>query len=124
MLHLRLLVAAAASLATAAASAVEAPARMADGVLVASNGRTLYTFDNDPAGSGGSVCNGGCAALWPPLQATAAEEASVPWGVVTRDDGSRQWSYRGKPLYFYQGDQKAGDRSGDNVKSVWHVVRE
>jgi predicted lipoprotein with Yx(FWY)xxD motif len=33
-------------------------------------------------------------------------------------------AYKGKPLYFYQADQKAGDRSGDNFKDVWHLVKE
>ncbi len=106
------------------ASAADAPARFAEGVLVAPNGKTLYTFDNDAAGSGKSVCNGPCAALWPPLMASATDQAAAPWGVVTRDDGSKQWSYKGKPLYFYQADQKAGDRTGDNFRSVWHIIKE
>ena len=106
------------------AGAADAPARFADGILVAGNGKTLYTFDNDAAGSGKSVCNGPCAALWPPLMASAADQAAGPWGVVTRDDGAKQWSYKGKPLYFYQADQKAGDRAGDNFRSVWHVITE
>ena len=124
MMNLRFLAVAALSLASLAASAADAPARMADGILVAANGKTLYTFDNDSAGSGKSVCNGGCAALWPPLMASATDQATAPWGVVTRDDGSKQWSYKGKPLYFYQADQKPGDRTGDNFKSVWHVIKE
>ncbi|MBT9504694.1 MAG: hypothetical protein IV092_25840, partial [Burkholderiaceae bacterium] len=30
----------------------------------------------------------------------------------------------GKPLYFYQADQKAGERNGDNFKDVWHIVKD
>ena len=106
------------------ALAADAPARFADGILVAGNGKTLYTFDNDAAGSGKSVCNGPCAALWPPLMASATDQAAAPWAVITRDDGAKQWSYKGKPLYFYQADQKAGDRAGDNFRSIWHVIKE
>ena len=80
-------------------------------------------FDRDAAGSGKSVCNGQCAALWPPLMASATDQAAAPWGVVTRDDGSKQWSYKGKPLYFYQADQKAGDRTGDGVNNIWKLAR-
>ena len=118
------LVLGAASFATSvSAIAADAPAKMAGGVLVAANGMTLYTFDNDKAGVGKSVCNGPCTALWPPLLATAADQLSGDYSVVTRDDGTRQLAYKGKPLYFYKADQKAGDRSGDNFKDVWHIVK-
>ena len=121
-----------ASLAISAASmavsvsalAADAPAKMTGGALVAANGMTLYTFDSDKAGSGKSVCNGPCAALWPPMVATAADQPGGDYSVVVRDDGARQLAYKGKPLYFYKPDQKAGDRTGDNFKDVWHIVKE
>ena len=100
-----------------------APARTADGVLVNGAGMTLYTFDKDAAGSGKSVCNGPCAAIWPPLAATADAKDGGDWTVVTRDDGSRQWAYKGKPLYAWVKDQKPGDRTGDGVNNVWRVAR-
>jgi predicted lipoprotein with Yx(FWY)xxD motif len=106
------------------ASAADAPARILDGALVDANGKTLYAFDKDTAGNGKSACNGPCATLWPPLMASAADQASGVWSIVTRDDGSRQWAYKGKPLYFYQADHKPGDRQGDNFKDVWHVIKE
>ena len=99
------------------------PAKTADGALVGSNGMTLYTFDRDAAGSGKSVCNGQCATNWPPLMAGASDGSSGDWSVVTRDDGSKQWAYKGKPLYYWVKDQKAGDRTGDNVNNVWHVAK-
>jgi predicted lipoprotein with Yx(FWY)xxD motif len=107
-----------------AAMAADAPAKLAGGVLVAANGMTLYTFDADKASSGKSACNGPCAGLWPPLTALASDQPGSPYSVVTRDDGSRQFAYKGKPLYFYKADQKAGDQLGDNFKDVWHVVKE
>jgi predicted lipoprotein with Yx(FWY)xxD motif len=106
------------------AVAADAPAKFANGVLIAANGMTLYTFDKDTAGSGKSACNGPCATLWPPLMATATDQPSGAYSIVIRDDGSRQWAYKGKPVYFYQADQKAGDRSGDNFRDVWHLIKE
>mgnify|MGYP001561678217 FL=1 len=112
------------ALASLSAFAADAPAKFADGALLAPNGMTLYTFDKDTAGAGKSVCNGPCAGLWPPLMVTGAEALSGDYNAITRDDGTRQVAYKGKPLYFYKADSKAGDRTGDNVKDVWHIVKE
>ena len=106
------------------AMAADAPAKIANGALVDAKGMTLYTFDKDVAGSGKSICNGPCAALWPPAMAAAAEQPSGAFAIVVRDDGSRQWSYKGKPVYAYQADQKPGDRTGDNFQDVWHIIKE
>ena len=93
-------------------------------VLATPSGMTLYTFDKDTADSGKSACNGPCAALWPPLMASATDQPRGAYTVITRDDGSRQWAYKGKPVYTYKPDQKAGDRSGDNFRDVWHIIKE
>lgn len=120
--RLALTLAAAALLSAGCASLMNpAPAQVADGVLVGANGMTLYTFDRDSAGK--SVCNGPCATNWPPLAAAAGATASGDWSVVTRDDGSKQWAYKGKPVYFWAKDQKAGDRTGDGVNGVWRLAR-
>jgi predicted lipoprotein with Yx(FWY)xxD motif len=105
------------------ASTGVAPAKTTDGVLVGGSGMTLYTFDRDATGAGKSMCNGPCATNWPPLMATASDAAGGDWSVVTRDDGAKQWAYKGKPLYFWIKDQKPGDRSGDGVNNVWHLAR-
>ncbi len=104
------------------ASAAEQP-MLKDGVLVDASGMTLYTFDKDKAGSGKSVCNGQCAALWPPLVADKDAKASGPYSIIERDDGTKQWAYEGMPLYLFASDKQAGDRKGDNVKNVWHVIK-
>jgi predicted lipoprotein with Yx(FWY)xxD motif len=99
------------------------PATVADGVYVGPNGMTLYTFDRDVMGAGKSVCNGPCATNWPPLMASAADSGRGDWTIVTRDDGSRQWAYRGKPVYYWAKDTKPGDRTGDGVNNAWRLVR-
>jgi len=106
------------------ASSGGSPAGYADGVMVDHGGMTVYTFDKDPAGAGKSVCNGKCAMNWPPLTPGASETAGGDFTIITRDDGSRQWAYRGMPLYLWIKDKKPGDRTGDGVNKVWHVVHQ
>jgi predicted lipoprotein with Yx(FWY)xxD motif len=101
-----------------------APVNYAGGVMVNMSGMTVYTFDKDPAGSGKSVCNGQCAANWPPLMAGASDQARGDFTVVTRDDGSKQWAHKGKPLYLWIKDSKPGDKTGDGVGKVWWVVKQ
>ena len=114
-------------LAIAAASAglaqAAAPVKTAGGMLVNTSGMTLYTFDNDTAGSGKSACNGPCAGLWPPVMAEADAKPEGDMTIVVRDDGTKQWAYKGKPVYLYKSDIKAGDMTGDNFKNVWHVIK-
>ncbi|QJW84506.1 hypothetical protein HK414_14690 [Ramlibacter terrae] len=99
------------------------PAKVADGVYVGPNGMTLYTFDRDAMGSGKSMCNGQCATNWPPLMASASDQGSGDWSVVTRDDGARQWAFKGKPVYYWVRDTKPGDRTGDGFNNAWRLVR-
>jgi len=113
--------AAAAALFAALGCSAAEPAQSKDGSLVTSAGMTLYTFDKDADGK--SACNGPCAANWPPLMADASAKAEGAWTIVTRDDGSKQWAYKGKPLYTFLKDEKAGDRTGDSFKNVWHVAK-
>ncbi|MEO7338366.1 MAG: hypothetical protein ABIV63_17470 [Caldimonas sp.] len=112
-----------AALCAVSAQAAEPAAKMAGGMLVDTSGMALYTFDKDVAGSGKSTCNGPCATLWPPAMAATDAKADGEMSVVTRDDGARQWAYKGKPLYTYANDKKAGDVTGDNFKDVWHLVK-
>ncbi len=101
-----------------------APPKAADGVLTGPNGMTLYTFDKDAAGSGKSVCNGPCATNWPPLDGTRdTDKPSGDYTIITRDDGSKQWAFKGKPLYYFVKDTKAGDKTGDGFNKVWQLAK-
>ena len=77
------------------------PAKVSDTskgkALVDAKGMTLYTLDRDKA-DGKSTCNGQCATNWPPLMAAADAHDMGAWTVINRDDGSKQWAYKGKPL--------------------------
>jgi predicted lipoprotein with Yx(FWY)xxD motif len=106
-------------LAFPAFAADSVPVHKANGVLVDSKGMTVYTFDKDTADK--SACTGQCTENWPPVQAGNAQLAA-PYSSITRDDGTKQLAYKGKPLYTFAKDKKAGDKTGDKVKDVWHVV--
>jgi predicted lipoprotein with Yx(FWY)xxD motif len=103
-----------------------APANTADPakgkILVDAKGMALYTFDKDPAGK--SACNGPCAVNWPSLAAGADAKASGDWSFITRDDGSKMWAYKGKPLYTFKQDTAPGEVKGDGfLNGSWHVAK-
>jgi predicted lipoprotein with Yx(FWY)xxD motif len=88
-------------------------------VLVGTNGRSLYTRAGDSATL--STCTGSCATSWPPLtvppgqQAVGGPGVNGSFGAFARPDGSIQATYDGRPLYYWQGDAKAGDVTGNGV---------
>ncbi len=107
----------------AAMSSPKMPAMASNGVLTDASGMTLYTFDRDMAGNGKSACMEQCAVNWPALHAQASDQASGDYGIIARADGTRQWTYKGKPLYRWLKDQKPGDQTGDGVNNVWRVAK-
>lgn len=107
-------------LAVIALATLAAPAIAASNVIASKTGMTLYTFDKDSAGK--SNCQAGCLALWPAAPVADAPKANDNWGSIQRDDGSKQLTFKGKPVYYYIHDKKPGDVSGDNVGGVWHVI--
>jgi predicted lipoprotein with Yx(FWY)xxD motif len=93
-------------------------------ILTNAKGMTLYTLEADKPGV--SVCNGKCATLWPPHRAEANSETEGKFSVITRDDGSKQWAYKGRPLYTWIKDQKPGDITGHGVvgaTGLWLVAQ-
>lgn len=84
------------------------------------HGMTLYTFDKDSPGK--STCDAACAVKWPPLKAAAGATAEGDWTLVKRGDGTMMWAHKGKPLYTYEGDKKAGDATGNGVGGAWHLA--
>lgn len=120
MTLLRVASVAAALLLSTTASGADAPLKASNGVLVDATGMTVYTYDKDEAGSGKSSCVAACAKNWPPVKADGSPRP--PYSVITRADGSKQLAHGGKPLYTFVKDKKAGDKTGDGVGGVWHVV--
>jgi len=85
-------------------------------------GLTLYVFDSD-LGTSGSTCNDECATTWPPVVVDDAEVDNIPGlSLITRDDGSSQAAFKGRPLYFYANDTSAGEANGQAVNDAWWQV--
>src|ERR1051325_245701 len=99
-----------------------APAKKTGGMMTDAKGMTLYTFDKDAGGK--SACNGPCATNWPVLKAEASDQPTGEYTIIIRDDGSKQWAYKGKPLYTFAKDQKTGDITGDGfLNGAWHLAQ-
>ncbi len=120
-----MVIAAATTLATVAFAQM-APTKVGDSakgkVLANDKGMTLYVFDKDSGGK--SACNGPCAGNWPPLMAAADAKPMGDYSVITRADGSKQWAYKGRPLYNWKNDKKPGDITGDGfLNGAWHIAK-
>ena len=87
--------------------------------LTGPTGMTLYTRAGDSTNR--STCTGACLSAWPPLTAGAGQQPSAGPGVTgrlgtfARSDGTTQVTYQGLPLYYWQGDAKPGDATGQGV---------
>lgn len=95
-------------------------------------GRTLYIFENDRPGAAGraeSACEEGCLQAWPAWYAPAdmsnlivpsdLDPTDLEW--FSRDDGSRQVTYHGWPLYYFAQDDLAGEVEGHTVDN-WTTI--
>jgi predicted lipoprotein with Yx(FWY)xxD motif len=78
-------------------------------------GMTLYTYGKDTPGV--SNCTGTCAVNWPPYTSGATAQSTLPANisVITRADGSKQFAWKGMPLYYFKSDTAAGQITGDGV---------
>lgn len=92
--------------------------------LVDPKGMTLYISIMDSPGK--STCTGECAAMWPEFY---TENISVPpglnasdFGTITRDDGKKQTTYKGMPLYYFVDDKNPGDTNGFGVYNIWFTA--
>jgi predicted lipoprotein with Yx(FWY)xxD motif len=96
--------------------------------LVDGQGKSLYLFVPDTNGT--STCYGPCATAWPPLTGTATPKAgpgvnAAMLATTNRTDGSKQVTYTAHPLYYWSGDTKPGDTTGqglNNLGGLWWLV--
>ena len=99
-------------------------------VLVDGDGLTLYMFTPDWRNV--SLCEGQCRTVWPPVFLRKGEALAdvvinkdlrrSQLGYALREDGSRQLTYNGWPLYYWFQDKAPGDVKGQFVQSVWFVM--
>lgn len=91
-------------------------------VLTANNGLTLYSLSAEKHGT--FICTGSCLKTWFPLIVAGGVKPTGPvaLGTIKRPDGRHQVTFKGKPLYTFDGDSKKGDANGEGIKDVgtWH----
>ena len=93
-------------------------------VLTTTKGRTLYSLSVEVNGK--FICTGACLSTWHPLTVPAGTKPTGPvkLGTIERPEGGIQVTYRGRPLYRFGADSKAGEANGEGIKDVgtWHAA--
>lgn len=94
-------------------------------VLTRANGHTLYSLSVETKGR--FVCTGGCLGTWKPLVVPRGVKPKGPvkLGTIRRPDGRTQVTFKGRPLYSFNGDAKPGEANGEGFKDVgtWHAAK-
>jgi predicted lipoprotein with Yx(FWY)xxD motif len=87
-------------------------------VLTTTKGRTLYSLSAEKNGK--FICTASCLSAWRPLLVPAGVRPTGPvkLGTIERPEGGTQVTYKGRPLYRFSGDTKAGQANGEGIKDV------
>jgi predicted lipoprotein with Yx(FWY)xxD motif len=93
-------------------------------VLTNTKGMTLYSLSVEKNGK--FICTGACTKTWPPLLVAAGTQPKGPvtLGTIKRPEGKIQVTFKGSPVYTFDGDSKKGEANGEGIKDVgvWHAV--
>ncbi|HYB27164.1 MAG TPA: hypothetical protein VEF89_11165 [Solirubrobacteraceae bacterium] len=108
-----------------AATAISVAQTSLGPTLVDGNGRTLYLFEGDKPNK--STLSAAGFAVWPAFASAGTPRAldGAAAGAIGRIAGSGQVTYNGHPLYYYVGDQKPGETTGQGLNefgALWYVV--
>ena len=96
--------------------------------LVTDNGFFLYVYKKDKQNGESSACSEEeCKSDWSPLTTEGAPIAGTGviqelLGTITRDDGRRQITYNGWPLYLYNGDTTGGASKEHGRDDEWFLI--
>lgn len=110
-----------------AAATIEVASASLGDILADPDGNTLYMFVPDQEEDGEPTCYDDCAEAWPAFEATGDLTAGEGLdqsllASVDRTDGTSQVTYNDLPLYYFSGDEAAGDTNGQGLMDVWYVV--
>jgi predicted lipoprotein with Yx(FWY)xxD motif len=93
-------------------------------VLTNIKGMTLYSLSVEKNGK--FICTGSCTKTWPPLLVAAGTQPKGPvaLGTIKRPEGKIQVTFKGSPVYTFDGDSEKGEANGEGIKDVgtWHAV--
>jgi predicted lipoprotein with Yx(FWY)xxD motif len=100
-------------------------AKLHETILVNVKGLTLYSLSAETHGK--FICKRSCLKIWHPLYVAAGVKPTGPvkLGTIKRpDNGKRQVTFDGRPLYTFEEDKRAGDVKGQGIKDVgtWHAA--
>ena len=94
--------------------------------LVDEDGMTLYVNKRDSPGKSTCGAANGCLENWPVFYLDKLEPATgfnpADFAVIIREDGKKQTTYKGMPLYYYSKDKTADDTLGQGVDNAWYVA--
>jgi predicted lipoprotein with Yx(FWY)xxD motif len=94
--------------------------------LVEARGLTLYWHEDEAPKSGRVAklrCVEECLREFQPLPAPLLANAVGEFSPLDREDGPRQWTYRGRPLYLHVGDLRPGDNTGQSAeRNEWQAA--
>ncbi len=99
-----------------------------DSWLVGPNGMTLYGLVKEKARL--TTCLEDCAKNWPPLY-LMTDKPNAPLGLEGKldkvkrlpPDHQMQVTYKGQQLYYWSRDKLPGDKTGNGIGGIWHVVK-
>jgi predicted lipoprotein with Yx(FWY)xxD motif len=93
-------------------------------VLTNTKGLTLYSLSVEKNGK--FICTGSCTSTWFPLIVArgTTPKGPVKLGTIKRPEGRIQVTFKGLPLYTFDGDSAKGQANGEGFKDVgtWHAV--
>ncbi len=94
-------------------------------VLTNTKGLSLYTLSGET--NGHFICtSSACLKAWPPLLVTPGTKPTGPvkLGTIKNPEGKTQVTFKGMPVYTFEGDTKKGQTSGNGLDDVgvWHVI--
>ena len=92
--------------------------------LTDAKGMSLYTFKKDSPEK--SACTGDCIAKWPVFYTkkvvVSRKLDERDFAVITRGDGIKQTTYKGRPLYYFTNDVVAGETNGEGFNNLWYLI--
>jgi predicted lipoprotein with Yx(FWY)xxD motif len=97
--------------------------------LTGDSGKTIYFFAKDTSADASACTSAQCTGNWPAVTVAAGVAPTAGAGVtgtfttfVRSDDGQTQIAYDGHPLYYFNGDQAAGQTNGEGIGGIWFVA--
>jgi predicted lipoprotein with Yx(FWY)xxD motif len=92
-------------------------------VLMNHEGRTLYTFSGKLKQEGVLCHSSDSCNDWQPLEAPEIAKPLGDFAFVVREDGFKQWTYKGKPLYTFATDLPASNYAdGVGIDPHWQAA--